>query len=156
MSNVTVLPARREDLAVLVELLNEIDAYYGDPVRESSIERAARIEKAVFLEGASATVLIARNEELYAVGMASYSFLWPAAGSSRSLFLKELYVREDYRRNDVGRVLMEELFKLAAEENCSRVEWQTDRPNTQAQQFYSSIGAAPIEDKVFYRFSLES
>jgi GNAT superfamily N-acetyltransferase len=150
------MPARREDLAVLVELLNEVDAYYGDSVRESSSERAARIEKALFLESASAAVLLARNEESYAIGMASYSFLWPAAGSSRSLFLKELYVRDAYRRSGVGRILMDELFKLAAEQNCSRVEWQTDRPNTDAQQFYNSIGVTPIEDKIFYRFSLES
>lgn len=156
MSNVTIVPAGREDLVALVELLNEIDAYYGDSVRESSTERATQIENALFLEGPSAAVLLAWNEDSHAVGLAAYSYLWPAAGSSRSLFLKELYVRDDYRRSGVGRLLMQELFKLAAEENCSRVEWQTDRPNTQAQQFYSSIGAVPSEDKVSYRFSLES
>lgn len=155
MPKVTVAPARREDLAILVDLLNEIDAYYGDSVLESATERATQIEKALFLEGASAAVLLARTEESNAVGLASYSFLWPAAGVSRSIFLKELFVRDDYRGNGVGRALMHELFKLAAEENCSRVEWLTDRPNIQAQQFYDRIGVASDEDKVFYRFPID-
>lgn len=155
MSKVTVMPARREDLAVLVELLNEIDAYYGDSVSESASERAAQIEKALFSEGGSAAVLLARNEESHAIGLASYSFLWPAAGSSQSLFLKELFVRTDYRRSGVGRVLMGELFKLAAEKSCSRVEWLTDRPNTDAQEFYNEIGVVPDDGKIFYRFTID-
>jgi hypothetical protein len=31
-------------------------------------------------------------------GFAAYSFLWPAVGLTRSLFLKELYVAEAARR----------------------------------------------------------
>jgi GNAT superfamily N-acetyltransferase len=113
-----------------------------------------RSKKVLFSEGESAAVLLARDEESYVLGLASYSFLWPAAGSSRSLFLKELYVRTDYRRRGVGRLLMEELFKLATEKNCSRVEWLTDRPNTDAQEFYKEIGVEPDLGKVFYRFTI--
>ncbi|MFE9998859.1 GNAT family N-acetyltransferase [Streptomyces avermitilis] len=58
------------------------------------------------------------------VGLAAYSFLWSAAGSSHSLFLKESYVRDTLRRRGVGARLMDEPRALAAARpGCSRVEW---------------------------------
>jgi GNAT superfamily N-acetyltransferase len=41
--------------------------------------------------------------------MASYSFLWPAAGVTRSLYLKELYVAQDWQRQGIGKLLMDSL-----------------------------------------------
>jgi GNAT superfamily N-acetyltransferase len=51
------------------------------------------------------------NGEL--VGFASYSFLWPAVGLTRSLYLKELYVAEAARRKGVGKLLMRRLYLIA-------------------------------------------
>ncbi|KAK1181796.1 GNAT family N-acetyltransferase [Streptomyces sp. NBS 14/10] len=72
-----------------------------------------------------------------------YSSSRPAAGSSHSLFLKELYVRDTLRRQGVGAQLMKELQALgAARPGCSRVEWITDRDNPQARDFCKSLGFA--------------
>ena len=54
---------------------------------------------------------------------AAYSFLRPAAGLTASLYLKELYVAAAYRRAGVGRLLMDELNKIAARRGLSRMEW---------------------------------
>ncbi|MGW7453892.1 GNAT family N-acetyltransferase [Streptomyces sp. NPDC054787] len=75
------------------------------------------------------------------VGLAAYSFLWPAAGSSHSLFLKELYVRGTLRRQGVGARLMDELRALAsARPGCSRVEWMTDRNSPGARRYRVDTG----------------
>lgn len=84
-------------------------------------------------------------------GFASYSFLWPAAGLTRSLYLKELYVTERARRTGVGKLLMQRLYDIAAEHGCSRVEWTTDRDNPDAQRFYAELGVPVRESKLFYR-----
>jgi GNAT superfamily N-acetyltransferase len=55
--------------------------------------------------------------------MAAYSFLWPAAGVTRSLYLKELYVAEAFRRQSIGALLMQRLCQIALEHERSRVEW---------------------------------
>jgi ribosomal protein S18 acetylase RimI-like enzyme len=84
------------------------------------------------------------------VGIAAYSFLWPAVGTARSLFLKELYVAEGYRRRGVGRVLMRAVFETATVLGCARVEWTTDPDNAAALAFYAGLGMA-THPKVFYR-----
>jgi GNAT superfamily N-acetyltransferase len=56
------------------------------------------------------------------VGFASYSFLWPAAGLTQSLYLKELFVTAKARRQGVGQALMERLIDIAKKAGCSRVE----------------------------------
>jgi GNAT superfamily N-acetyltransferase len=82
----------------------------------------------------SAHVLLAWDDgEL--VGFASYSFLWPAVRLTRSLYLKELYVAEAARRKGVGKLLMRRVYLVAVQEDCSRVEWTTDRENGDAQPF---------------------
>ena len=85
------------------------------------------------------------------VGLASCSYLWPAAGTSRSLFLKELYVRTAARRTGVGRLLMREVFAAAVVTRCSRVEWQTELGNPVAREFYASLGAQVLDGKIAFR-----
>ena len=85
------------------------------------------------------------------VGLAAYSFLWPAAGTTRSLYLKELFVLAAARRHGIGRLLMRELHAVAAEHRCSRVEWTADTDQPDAQRFYASLGAEPLATKLFYR-----
>jgi GNAT superfamily N-acetyltransferase len=82
--------------------------------------------------------------------MAAYSFLWPTVGTARSLFLKELYVAEGYRRRGVGKALMRAVFETATVLGCVRVEWTTDPGNTAAQAFYAGLGMG-THPKVFYR-----
>lgn len=85
------------------------------------------------------------------LGMASYSFLWPAAGAGTSLFLKELFVRGNARRRGVARQLMAAVRDAAKAAGCTRVEWQADQDNHAALAFYAALDAKPHEGKVFYR-----
>jgi ribosomal protein S18 acetylase RimI-like enzyme len=83
--------------------------------------------------------------------MAAYSFLWPAAGLTTSLYLKELYVGAAHRRAGVGRALMDGLGAIAARLGLSRVEWTTDTSNEGAQALYEALAAKPLTSKIFYR-----
>jgi GNAT superfamily N-acetyltransferase len=85
------------------------------------------------------------------VGLASYSFLWPAAGVTRSLYLKELYVVEQSRHRGIGRLLISELCRIALNNGCSRVEWTADTDNPVALSFYATLGVPPQSDKQMYR-----
>jgi ribosomal protein S18 acetylase RimI-like enzyme len=84
-------------------------------------------------------------------GLAAYSFLWPAVGATRSLYLKELYVAGAYRRRGVGELLTRAVFETAAARGCSRVEWASDAGNTAARAFYARLDLPELPSKVFYR-----
>lgn len=143
-----VVPRDTNDL---VRLLNEVDAFYGDDVEESADERASAVARVLFREPPMARALVAEIDGGRLVGLASYSFLWPAAGSTASLYLKELFVSESHRSHGIGRLMFAELCRVAVDLGLSRVELTTDRSNRDAQEFYSRLGLTVNDGKVFYR-----
>ncbi|MFG2583685.1 cyclophane-containing RiPP N-acetyltransferase HaaN [Streptomyces malaysiensis] len=149
---VTIRPAEKRDVLAVAELIEEIERFYGSTEVQPLDERQSQVEEALFGSPPMASALLVEDESGDLVGLAAYSFLWPAAGSSHSLFLKELYVRDTLRRQGVGAQLMDELRTLAAARpGCSRVEWMTDRDNPGARAFYKSLGFAEFDGKIIYR-----
>jgi GNAT superfamily N-acetyltransferase len=149
-TEVTVALARPEHGAAIAELLDELDGFYGVTHTEPAERRMDHIRDGLFTSPPAAYALLAWEGERLA-GFACYSFLWPAAGGSRSLFLKELYVAETCRGKGVGTLLMDALRRTAIQHGCSRVEWTTDDTNRSAMRFYEALGYARKPSKIFYR-----
>lgn len=141
--------ATEKDIPAIVALLEELDQHYGVTEFPSQEEREQQVRQVLFGPMRAARVLLAQDGP-DVVGLASYSHLWPAAGVTASLYLKELYIRKAYRQRGIGRLLMAEICSIAHESGCSRVEWTTDRDNADAQAFYRQIGA-PTRAKIMYR-----
>lgn len=150
---ITLTAARPEHAAQLAGLMDELEQFYGGTPTETLDEKVAQISKALFAERAAAEAMLAWDGDKL-VGFASYSFHWPAAGFTTSLFLKELYVAQAYRRTGIGRQLMAALERVARENQCSRFEWGTDSDNEAAQKFYASLSADPSTGKISYRVTL--
>lgn len=149
---IVVRPVEIDDLESVAELMIEMDEFYDEPDRESTETKIANMREFLFGAPPSAYLLIAHDEgDSAIVGMAAYSYLWPAVGTTRSLYLKELYVLKARRRDGVGRLLMDGLLRLADKSGSSRVEWTTDRGNHGALQFYAAVRASVADGKLFYR-----
>ncbi|TYB44319.1 GNAT family N-acetyltransferase [Actinomadura chibensis] len=130
--------------------MEEMYLFYGATLQGTLEERTEQTREALFGETPAARVLLAFDGD-EAVGIASWSFLWPAVGFTRSLYLKELYVTGSRRGSGIGVTLMRAVFETAAEHGCSRVEWTTDTVNTHAQRFYSGLGYQEVTTKILYR-----
>ena len=150
---VVVTAAESQHVNAIAALFEEMDYFYGATEIKPLEQRTRQITDALFGDLPAAAALLAWDGAELA-GVAAYSFLWPAAGVTRSLYLKELYVAEAHRRKGAGKLLMDALLEVAAKHECSRVEWTTDRPNTAAQQFYAELGVPVNESKLFYRMEL--
>lgn len=150
MTGVTISLAKPDDIPAMLELLGEMDRFYGSASADAEEVRERQIYQALFGDVPAGYALLARHDEEL-VGFAAYSFLWPAVGLTRSLYLKELYVAEAYQHQGVGRLLMAALYQVAAEHDCSRVEWTTDADNSGAMAFYAGLGVAIETSKIFYR-----
>jgi GNAT superfamily N-acetyltransferase len=151
---VTIAPAQPADIEAIAALLDELNRFYGGTTSETPDEQTTQIREALFADTGAALVLLAWDDSSL-VGLASYSFLWPATALTRSLFLKELYVAKSHRNRGVGRLLMDALHNEAITHRCSRVEWMTDSDNVTAQRFYEHLGAQPDSGKIFYRHTLQ-
>lgn len=141
------MPGHENKIAALCA---ELDAFYGDTPEGIPEERAVVVRDTLFGMPPLAYALLAWDGPDLA-GMAAYSFLWPAAGLSASLYLKELYVAGAYRRAGVGRLLMDGVKVIAGRRGLSRIEWTTDTSNRDAQAFYEVLGTEPLASKIFYR-----
>lgn len=150
---VVVIPAEPQHLEALATLLEEMDRHYGSTECEPFEQRVAQSRAALFGDQPAAFALLAWDDNQL-VGLATYSFLWPAVGVTRSLYLKELYVARARQRQGIGKALMGELFAVAAKYECSRVEWTADQESTGAQRFYAGLGASVNNGKLFYRMEL--
>ncbi|MDX8347563.1 GNAT family N-acetyltransferase [Cognatiyoonia sp. IB215446] len=82
-------------------------------------------------------------------GFATWVLTFPA-GTGTALYMKELFVAPGFQDQGVGKALMAHLARIARDEGCKRIDWQTDGDNAGAQAFYGAMGA-PVIDKVSYR-----
>ncbi len=145
-----VIPVQPEHIAVFAALAEDMDRFYGVTESDPLDVRLRQINEVLFGDPPSAYALLAWLDDR-PVGFAAYSFLWPAVGFTRSVFLKELYVIETARRAGVGKAIMRSLAEIAVKNDCSRLEWQTDTPNTGAQRFYEDLGVSVNGSKLSYR-----
>jgi len=109
----------------MAALLEEMGRFYGADGTEPAGDRVRLINEAVF----SAQPRPGRcwhGPGARPTGIAAYWFLWPAIGLTRSLYLKKRRVADAYRRQGVGKLLMQAVYDVAGKHGCSRVEWTTD------------------------------
>lgn len=151
---ITVAAAHPTDGTAIAELAEEMDRFYGAAEAEPLELRIKQINEAIFGNPPSAYSLLAWDTNRL-VGFAAYSFLWPAVGLTRSLYLKEMYITEAARRKGIGKLLMRHLCDMAVRHDCSRVEWTTDQDNVDARRFYAELGVPVRESKLFYRIEGE-
>ncbi|MGW3308290.1 N-acetyltransferase family protein [Streptomyces sp. NPDC001073] len=143
-----IVTATVADIEVLSRMIGEVEAYYGGEYVAGNTET---IRAALFGPlPPAATVLIARDND-EALGFASYSSLWPAAGADVSFYLKELFVREQHRRRGVGGHLLDAVEAATAAAGWSRLEWTGDADNPAALGFYKARGARQHRGKIVYR-----
>jgi len=62
-----------------------------------------------------------------------------------TLFLEDIFVLEEYRRQGVGKKLFDFLKETAKREGCGRIEFTVLKWNKSAQEFYEKNGAQQLE-----------
>ena len=92
---ITISDAIRGDEAAIAALCAELDEFCDSLPQGLPAQRAAQVRGVLFGDPPLARALVAWDDQA-PVGFAAYSFLWPAAGLTASLYLKELYVAEAY------------------------------------------------------------
>lgn len=66
------------------------------------------------------------------------------------IYIENLYVSPQYRRQGIGCALFKYVACKAAAYNCSRIEWWVSRNNREARHFYKKIGGvALLEWQIF-------
>lgn len=59
--------------------------------------------------------------------------------------MEDLYVKPNYRKHGVGRMLIQEVARFASEQGCCRIDFQSLKWNP-AIQFYEKLGAVNLTE----------
>ncbi|MBV9676283.1 MAG: GNAT family N-acetyltransferase [Acidobacteriaceae bacterium] len=89
------------------------------------------------------------------IGLVLYFFLYSTWTSPKGLYIEDLYVVPQHRRQGIGRALTSELAKLAIDAGCRYIKWVVLRTNTEALRFYESMGAVTLPQWTVMRISDE-
>ncbi len=68
-----------------------------------------------------------------------------------TLYMEDVFVLPEYRKQGIGRALFEHAVRLAGERGCGRMEWCCLDWNVAAQRFYEASGARRLSEWVYYR-----
>lgn len=74
------------------------------------------------------------------VGYATYFFAY-YSWIGKSMYLDDLYVSKEYRKQGIGKKLLDSVIDLAKKKECKKMRWQVSNWNKNAQKFYEHIGA---------------
>jgi len=160
-----IRPARREDVPHIRDLILELATYEREP--EAATATVEQLEDALFAPEPAVHCLIAEDltaEDLTAdasrtgqvVGFAIWFRTFSTWLGRHGIYLEDLFVRPDARRAGHGRALLRELARIATERGYGRVEWAVLDWNVDAQEFYTSLGARPMNEWTTWRLTGEA
>lgn len=131
---VTIKNIEENDFEELVALFLEFATFQNQPEKmKNSVEKM--ISEKDFLHG-----FTARDEDDRIIGYATFFFAY-YTWVGKSLYMDDLYIKEQYRGKGIGTLLINTVIKHAEKEKCDRLRWQVSEWNKPAISFYKSLGA---------------
>lgn len=89
------------------------------------------------------------------VGILVYYFLPYTASARPAIYMKELYVAQQVRNQQIGEKLMEALKNEAISNNCATIKWTVAPWNEAGLRFYQRLGATENTDWLNYELNLD-
>jgi GNAT superfamily N-acetyltransferase len=138
--------AEPADLPEILAMVRELAEYEREP--DAVVFDADEFGRHLFGEGAVARALIAEVDGQVA-GLALYFRTFSTWLGRDGLWLEDLFVRPTHRRLGVGQALLDALRARTD----GRIEWAVLNWNTPAQDFYRTLGAAPMDEWTVWRWA---
>ncbi len=135
--------ARREDVAAIHAMIGALAVY--EDLAHLHVATEADLDVALFGPRPAAEVLIARKNGVPAA-FALFFHNFSTFLGRRGLWLEDLFVMPEYRRQGCASALLRALAGIARDRGCGRFEWAVLDWNTSAIEFYQSLGATVLPD----------
>ena len=135
---ITIRKANQQDFSTILSLINEFAIFQKTPGKVTITLEQMIASKDLF------QCFIAETENKEIAGFASFYFVYNS-WSGKGLYLDDLYVTDTFRKQGIGKQLLEAIIQLAKDEQCKKLRWQVSKWNANAIDFYKSMGAV-IDD----------
>lgn len=136
-SPIHIRKAKPEDAPSVFQLIQELAVYERAP--EEVINTPEQMLHDGFPESPWFGCLVAEHEGRV-IGMALW-YLRYSTWKGVCMYLEDLYIQPEHRRNGIGNALFQQLLQLAEEKQCRRLVWQVLDWNEPAIRFYEKLGS---------------
>jgi GNAT superfamily N-acetyltransferase len=147
---IRIAPATEDQVPLILELIRGLAEY--EKLADEVVATEESLRASLFGPRPDAEVVIAYVGDQPA-GFALFFHNYSTFLGQRGLYLEDLFVKPAFRRNGVGRRLLQYLARLAVERRCGRFEWWVLDWNEPAIGFYQGLGARPMSDWTVYRLT---
>jgi GNAT superfamily N-acetyltransferase len=152
MARIEIVPVTRErfdDLFALVVMLAEYEKL--EPPSPAARERLC---EDICGKQPRIEAVLAVDERGQALGYAIMLETYSSFLALPTLYLEDIFVREDARHLGAGSKLFDHVVEQARRRGCGRVDWQVLDWNMLARDFYEHRGAASMKEWMLYRIDL--
>jgi GNAT superfamily N-acetyltransferase len=143
----TVRDARAGDAPAIHYLVHELAVY--EKLTHLCTGTVDQLHDHLFGDRPYIEALVAeveRGGSTHAVGFAVYFHNYSSFLAKPGLYLEDLFVLPEYRRNGIGEALFREVAGRAVARGCGRFEWAVLDWNTPALDFYRTLGATVMPE----------
>tara|TARA_R100000789_G_scaffold76839_2_gene72219 strand:- start:3620 stop:4099 length:480 start_codon:yes stop_codon:yes gene_type:complete len=145
-----IRPAIPDDCGTILSLIRELAVY--EKMEAEVVATSELIRDSLFGDRPDAECLLAEVENK-SVGFALYFFNYSTFLGRRGLYLEDLFVQPEFRKQGIGKALFKKVAEVAVERNCGRMEWSVLDWNEPSIEFYKSMGAVAMEEWTVYRLA---
>ncbi|MGL5925931.1 GNAT family N-acetyltransferase [Chroococcidiopsis sp.] len=136
-------PSQPTDTHAIFELIKALAEY--EKLSHAVVGSVEALQKHLFGSRPYAEAIVAESDGK-AVGFALYSYNYSTFLTKPGIYLEDLFVLPEYRRQGIGKAIFKYLAELAVERDCGRMEWSVLDWNKPAIAFYHQIGAEILAD----------
>ncbi|MEH2408026.1 GNAT family N-acetyltransferase [Nostoc sp.] len=142
-SNLIVRFAEPADYSVLFELIQGLAEY--EKLSHAIAGNALALKEHLFGSRRYVEAILAEYAG-QAVGFALFFHNYSTFLTKPGIYLEDLFVLPEYRRQGIGKALITKVAQIAVERDCGRLEWSVLDWNESAQEFYRSMEVSILDD----------
>ena len=145
--------AARNDIPLILKFIKDLAHFeqLGDQVTATP----ELLEEWLF-ERRTAEVIFAIDDTGDEVGFALFFYNFSTFLGKGGIYLEDLFVIPEYRKQGFGKFLLSTLANIAIERKCGRLDLSCLDWNKNAIEFYKKHGCVVLDDWTGYRFTGDS
>ena len=129
--------ASDNDVAIILGMLYELGR--PKPQIDSDVDVFRKLVKK-YIADLDKIILLAVSNDTKIIGMVSIVFLSRLNRDTLEMYIPELVVLEKYRRQGIGKKLIQSCISLAEEKKCHRIRLESGNQRKESHQFYTNLG----------------
>ncbi|AOF54046.1 diamine acetyltransferase [Rodentibacter caecimuris] len=150
--NILIRKAQRQDCNKMWRLMKELAIF--EHYIDSFAITPEIVEECGFNKNPPDFYCLVAADKENIVGIAVYYFLPYTAQNRPAIYLKELYIDEHYRGQQIGEKLMQALKVEAQNHGCLQIKWTVAPWNEAGKHFYEKLGAQQNNEWLNYEWKI--